>query len=129
MGAEWGWYGNLGKSQTLNKIVNKCEKIFQQKPIVYSFGKDKIKSIAAISGGGSPYGKDLQNLLERNIDLYITGEVTEGIRELTREAEVNLIAGGHYATERLGVLALMDEVRKKFKNKVSVEFIELWNKI
>ena len=65
--------------------------------------------------------------MDRKIDLYITGEVKESTREICREAGINLLAGGHYATERFGVLALMDEVKKKFKNKVEVEFVELWN--
>lgn len=128
-GANWGWYGKLQKSSNFNALVKKCEKFFKQKPTVYNFGKSKIKTIGAISGGGSVYGRDLENLIEKSIDLYITGEVTEGERELIRESELNLIAGGHYATERVGVLALMERIKKEFGKRVGVQFIELWNEV
>lgn len=128
-GSNWGWYGDLERAQSIKSITKKCAEIFKQKPLVYNFGDNKIKTIAAISGGGSPYGRDLQNIIERKVDLYITGEITEGIRELIRETEVNLIAGGHYATETLGVKALMKKVKEKFKNRVEVEYLELWNEV
>ncbi|MBN2016115.1 Nif3-like dinuclear metal center hexameric protein [Candidatus Dojkabacteria bacterium] len=128
-GANWGWYGKSKKVESLVMIASKCEKLFKRKPTVYDFGESKIKTVGAISGGGSLYGRDLQNLLDKEIDLYITGEVTEGVRELAREAEINIIAGGHYATERVGVLALMDKVKREFKGKVKTEFIELWNEV
>lgn len=129
MGNCWGWQGQLANVQSLKSIVRKCENIFGQKPLVYNFGKKTIKTVAAISGGGSPHGRDLQNLLERKIDLFITGEVKEGTRELFREIGTNFLAGGHYATETLGVKALMKKVKAKFKNKVEVEYIELWNEV
>lgn len=128
-GTNWGWFGSLTRPQTLASIIRKCEKTFNQKPLVYKFGKDRIKTIAAISGSGSPRGRDLQNVLERDIDLFITGEVNEGTREKFRDIGANFIAGGHYATETLGVKALMKKVKAKFRNKVQVEYIELWNEV
>ena len=128
-GADWGWYGRLDKEKNLSSLVRKCEAVFRQKVKVYNFGKSKVKTIAAISGGGSPKGSNLQNVLARDIDLYITGEAKEGTREFFREIGVNFLAGGHYATETLGVQALMKEVKKKFKNRVKVEYLELWNEV
>jgi len=127
--ANWGWYGELKRSENLELIIKKCKKLFQNKITVYNFGNKKVKTIAAISGGGSPHGIDLQNVADRNIDLYITGEPREGIRELFREIKKNFIAGGHYATEVIGVKALMEKVKEHFKDKVEVEFIDLWNEV
>jgi putative NIF3 family GTP cyclohydrolase 1 type 2 len=44
---------------------------------------------------------------------------------LFREAGISFFAGGHYNTEKLGVLALGDVIRERFG--VEVEFIDLPN--
>jgi len=48
-------------------------------------------------------------------------------RELFREANISFIAGGHYNTEKLGVLALGDVIRDRLD--VEVEFIDLPNEV
>ena len=128
-GFPWGRQGAFKKKQSITKIVKKCNKIFKQESIKYLFGKDKIEKVVAISGGGTPSGKYVYDLIKKDIDLFITGEVKESTKELMREANLNLIAGGHYATETFGVKELMKKVKRKFENKVEVEYIELWNEV
>jgi len=43
------------------------------------------------------------------------------------EGGVSFIAGGHYNTERLGVLALGDVIREQFD--VKLEFVDLPNEV
>ncbi len=112
---DWGYWGDLPQKTDIDTIVTKCEKIFKQKPIVYKFKRNKVKRIGAISGSGSFYGKDLQKLIDIGIELYITGDPREGTRELYHEAEISLIGGGHYATERLGLLALWKYYKRNLK--------------
>ena len=45
-------------------------------------------------------------MIRDKVDLYVTGEPHEWNRELFREAGISFFAGGHYNTEKLGVLAL-----------------------
>lgn len=128
-GLPWGRQGTLAKAQPIEKIVDKCDEMFQQESRKYLFGNERIKKVAAISGGGTPSGKYVYDLMRKDIDLFITGEVKESTREMMREANLNLIAGGHYSTETFGVKELMGKVANKFGDKVEVEYIELWNEV
>jgi putative NIF3 family GTP cyclohydrolase 1 type 2 len=128
-GANWGWMGKFSKAKSLNSIVKKCKKMFMREVSVYDFGNDKVKTVVSVSGGGAPRGIDMQRLVEEDVDLYITGTPRESSREMFREIGCSMIVGGHYATERIGVLALMDKVKKEFRGKVKTEFIELWNEV
>ncbi|MFH1542916.1 MAG: Nif3-like dinuclear metal center hexameric protein [Patescibacteria group bacterium] len=126
---EWGWYGKLKTATKLTNVVKKCEKMFEQKAILYKYGKNTVKKIGAVSGSGSLSGSELQSVIDLDLDLYITGTPNESTREIYRELGLNLIAGGHYATETFGVKALMKKVKQKFKSRVDVEYIELWNEV
>lgn len=126
---QWGYWGELEKPIELETTNNKCSKLFKQDCLVYKNNNRKVKRVGAVSGHGVVSGKDLQQLVDLDIDAYITGSISESSRELYREAGINLISGGHYATERLGVLKLSAKVKEEFGDKVEVKFIELWNKV
>jgi putative NIF3 family GTP cyclohydrolase 1 type 2 len=129
-GGPWGRKGTFDQPQALNEILEQCRDLFKREEIIsYKFGKEIIQNVAAVSGSGAPYGNDLQKLINQEIDLYITGEAKESTRELFREAENNFIGGGHYATERLGILELEQQIRSEFTDNVETEFIELWNDV
>jgi putative NIF3 family GTP cyclohydrolase 1 type 2 len=66
-------------------------------------------------------------MIQEKVDLYITGEPHEWNRESFREAGISFVAGGHYNTEKLGLLALGDVIRRQFD--VEVEFIDVPNEI
>jgi putative NIF3 family GTP cyclohydrolase 1 type 2 len=57
----------------------------------------------------------------------MTGEPHEWNRDLFREAGISLFAGGGYNTEKLGVLALGEVIRREFD--VEVEFLDLPNEV
>ena len=48
-------------------------------------------------------------------------------RELFREVGISFVAGGHYDSEKLGVLALGEKIRDRVD--VEVEFIDLPNEV
>ena len=96
--------------------------------VIYSSGNKKIKKAVAISGKGAPIASAMQELIDEKIDLYITGEVHEWNRELFKEAKINFIAGGHYATEVFGVKALMKKVQENFPDVIT-EWIEVNNEV
>ncbi|MBI5452584.1 Nif3-like dinuclear metal center hexameric protein [Candidatus Gottesmanbacteria bacterium] len=127
-GNPWGWIGELVIDEDLTKIENKLKPFLSKRSINYHFGPQKVKRIVAISGKGAPIASAMQDLINDNIDLYITGEVHEWNRELFREAKINFIAGGHYATEVFGVKALMRKVKEKFP-ELGTEWLEVYNDV
>lgn len=127
-GNPWGWVGEMLYEEELTSIEEKLKPYLSKRAVSYPFGPGKIKRIVAISGKGAPIAGAMQDLINDNIDLYITGEVHEWNRELFREARINFIAGGHYATEVFGVKALMEKVKEKFP-MLSTEWLEVYNDV
>lgn len=127
-GNPWGWIGGFETEEDFSSIQIKFKPYLSRRAILYPFGSEKIKKIVAISGKGAPIAGAMQDLIKENIDLYITGEVHEWNRELFKEAKINFMAGGHYATEVFGVKALMGKVKDLYHD-VRVEWIELENEV
>ena len=123
---EWGWIGELSKPMDINGVVTKLTKIFNHQPAKYLHGKKKVKRVAMVSGGGTPRINEMPEFLEKDFDLYVTGETRESIPALVKESGMNYLAFGHYDTEKLGVLALGDLVKEKFP-EVEVKFIDIPN--
>lgn len=127
-GDPWGWIGEYRTDRRLEEIIHILKPYLSSDTAIYSFGPKSIKRIVACSGKGAPTPTEMQELIEKKIDLYITGEVHEWNRELFREAKINFIAGGHYHTEVFGIKALMEKVKKEFP-EVKVEWLDLENTV
>lgn len=112
-GNPWGWIGEFKGGKKLDEIIERLRPYLSPKTTLYDFGPKTIKRVVACSGQGAPYPSEMQDLLDENIDLFITGEVHEWNRELFREAKINFVAGGHYATEVFGIKALMEKVKQQ----------------
>jgi dinuclear metal center YbgI/SA1388 family protein len=121
----WGWYGEFDTPVALDHVLEECERLFGQVRASYPFGPAEVRRLVALSGRGAPGHAEMEELIREGVDLYVTGEPHEWNRELFREAGISFFAGGHYHTEKLGVLALGDVIRERFD--VEVEFIDLPN--
>jgi dinuclear metal center YbgI/SA1388 family protein len=75
-------------------------------------GPATCRHIGLVTGGG---GGDIAQAIEAGVDTFITGEGPHWTYGLAREAGINVIYAGHYATETFGVKALAEFVSKKFK--------------
>lgn len=121
------YHGNiLGKEIRFDKPVNLldiadqlAEKLHCE-PLVWDFGPKTIQYMGYVSGGGI---KMLEQAIDAGMDLYITGEPSHSIYWIAKEAGINVILAGHYATETLGVKAVGEKIRETFG--LVVEFIDL----
>ncbi|MEW6104096.1 MAG: Nif3-like dinuclear metal center hexameric protein [bacterium] len=110
-GQDIGFLGRLKEplhrediAKILNEALNTSSKILP-------CGKEKIETIAVISGGGCDC---LKEAAEKKVNLFITGEHKLFSFSIAKEAGLNIIFSGHYATETIGIKALMEEIKKKF---------------
>ncbi len=78
---------------------------------VWPLGKQQVRRIGFISGA-APY--QIHDAIDAACDVYVTGESTEGVYHVAKEAGIHFIAGGHYLTERLGVQRLGEWCAEKF---------------
>lgn len=125
-GDPWGWTGKFIKETDLKTVLANLQPYLSKRLTVYEFGPAKIRYAVAVSGMGAP--RDMQELIDRKVDLYITGEVHEWNREMFREAGIHFIAGGHYCTEVFGLKALMDKITDKFP-LLETKWLPLHNEI
>lgn len=118
-GIVWGQAGRLKSPKDTRTIARELEKKIPTKTNNFLFGKEKVVTIAAVSGSGS---NCYQELLKKKMDLLIVGDINYSHAVNAKDLKINIIAARHYNTETLGVKALMPLLRKKFNVKTA--FIE-----
>jgi len=92
-------------AQTLWKAVGGPIKSF-------NFGPKTTKTIGIITGAA---GSEIDKVAQEKIDTLITGEAPHWAAVAAEELEMNLLLGGHYATETFGVKALAAHLSKRWK--------------
>ena len=103
------------KSQTKisrNELAAKLERATGAKPKIVPGGKIICKKIGVVTGGA---GGDLKTAAAEGVDTFITGEGPHWTFSLAEDLGLNVLYGGHYATETFGVKALAAELSNKFK--------------
>ncbi|MHB8846045.1 MAG: Nif3-like dinuclear metal center hexameric protein [Nitrospirota bacterium] len=110
-GIKIGYAGMLGRSTSLSLLAGRLNNGLDAPCHVLPFGKDRIRSVGIVSGGGGGMLKDACAL---RLDCFVIGEVDLAVYNAAREYGMNLLVGGHYATETVGVRALMPLIRERF---------------
>ncbi|MCR4733548.1 MAG: Nif3-like dinuclear metal center hexameric protein [Treponema sp.] len=105
-----GVKGQLEKELTIEEVAKKISRPGKSVNHIIALGKDKIKSVGIISGGAS---EDVVDAAEEGLDCYITGEFMHEDYHIAEEYKINVIAGGHYETETVGVSLVMEKVQKE----------------
>ncbi len=103
-----------------SELVERFKKKVGQPLSILPFGSKTVKKVGLCTGGGL-FG--LEEAKKMNCDTYITGDANHTSVLLCRELGINLISGGHYNTEKFGVQALGEELKKKFN--ISHRFVDL----
>ena len=111
-GIKIGYAGTFKKPVKLHAIESTLNEQLNTVSRVFRFGKDPVRSIGIISGGG---GSMLKEAREAKLDCFLVGEIDLAVYNAAREYGMNLIAAGHYATETVGVKALMPLVSEAFQ--------------
>ena len=75
-------------------------------------GGPKTTRKIGISSGGS--GSEIAAAAKAGVDTFITGEGPHWSYTLAEELGINVLYGGHYATETFGVKALAGHVQEQF---------------
>jgi dinuclear metal center YbgI/SA1388 family protein len=119
-GINIGFLGVLQRETTLSSVITKIENAINTKCKVFPFGKDKIKTIAVVSGGAADL---IDEAVDKNVDLFITGEAKLYAYHIGKEGKINIVFAGHYATETLGIQALAKMIKEQFR--IECEVIEL----
>jgi dinuclear metal center YbgI/SA1388 family protein len=123
-GRDIGIVGRSAEGISFADLRARCVEIFEQEPFVFDCGPERVHSVAVISGGAPG---DFAEAIRLGADAFLTGETAEHVMAHARENQVHFIAGGHYATERLGIRRLGELVAERFR--VEHQFVEIPNPI
>ena len=101
------------------KFLEKVEKATGTKAHLCPGGPETIRSVGICTGGA---GGEIYDVAQQGVDTFVTGEGPHWSYTSAEELGMNLIYGGHYATETFGVKALAAHLSKKFD--IPWEFID-----
>lgn len=119
-GVEIGVAGTLPEPRTTNSVATALFGSSEEPLGVLPFGPE-VNATAAIVSGGAPY--EVDEAIAKGMDLYITGDASHVVYHRCLEAGINVIFGGHYATETWGPRAMMDRLAEDVD--LETTFIEL----
>ena len=106
---EIGWWGTAAQSR--EELQNRLEAAVGGEVFSIPGGPDAVSRIGVVSGGGSSV---LTEAAALGLDTLITGEAPHHAYHEAMELGVNLLLGGHYATETFGVKALATHPSESF---------------
>ncbi len=114
----------LKKAQTLSSFVELVEEKLNRKAVVIGDLSRPVKRVALCTGAAQGY---IEQAAAANVDVYLSGEISEQTVHVAREANVSYISAGHHATERYGIQALGAHLAEKFG--INHEFIDCDNPV
>ncbi len=106
---------------TFDEFVQKLENLLQEPIDAWQFNNESIKRVGLVCGGGG-LTTDVKLAVEKNCDVYITGEKILYTIEYAKFTQTNLIIGSHTFTEIFGVKSLVEKIKDEF---TEVEIVRL----
>jgi dinuclear metal center YbgI/SA1388 family protein len=116
-----GVAGRLPAALPLAGFVAQVERALGKPAIgVWAFGPPTVRQVGIVSGGA---GSLVGQAADAGVDVYLTGEMSHSAYHQARELGLNVVFGGHYATETAGLKALADHLAARFA--LETVFLEL----
>ena len=94
-----------------DELAERLKQVVGAEPRVIAGGPALCRRIGIVTGGA---GSELKRAAEEGVDTFVTGEGPHWTFALAEELGVNVLYGGHYATETFGVKALAGHLSEKF---------------
>ncbi len=118
-GIKIGYAGYFRKATSPEAAASILSKTLNVDCRVFRFGKKRVHSIGIVSGGG---GSMLKEAFTSSLDCFLVGEIDLAVYNAARDCGMDLLVAGHYATETVGIRALMPLVSDEFG--IETVFIE-----
>jgi dinuclear metal center YbgI/SA1388 family protein len=110
-GTHVGWKGRLPAPMTPREVAEALFGTSEEILSLLPFGREKVESVGIVSGGAP---KNVSEAIAEGLDLFVTGDASHTIYHEALEGGINVIFGGHYATETWGVRRLAELLSEKF---------------
>ena len=119
-GRKVSFKGTLEKPLTVHEAAQRIAFSGSPPAAILPFGKEYNKTCALISGGAA---HEAEQAADEGVDLYVTGETAHEVYHCALESKLNIVAGGHYATEVWGVKKLAEKCAADLH--IDTEFIDV----
>jgi dinuclear metal center YbgI/SA1388 family protein len=119
-----GFGGHLPDPIPVSALAERAHERLGRMPLVFSYGPELVERVAVCSGGAARY---LAQAAAEGYDCFVTGEADEPTKHAAKEWGIHFVAGGHYATETLGVRALSARLAERFD--LAWDFVDLPNPV
>ena len=106
-------------SLSRDELIGRLERSLAGPVRCVGAGPTETRAIGIVTGGA---GSEIYAAAEAGLDTFVTGEAPHWAAVAAEELGVNLLLGGHYATETFGVKALAAHLSERFK--IPWEFID-----
>jgi dinuclear metal center YbgI/SA1388 family protein len=124
---EWGYVAEFANPILATELADKLAQLTSHDIFTVYGGPSQVKRIGVCSGGAKPYDRELFEIIDKNIDAHISGEIIEASVGQAQGVGYNYFACGHYASEVFGVQELGKKIKAHFGDKLEVEFIDIPN--
>lgn len=104
----------------LDYLVDRFEQNVGPVKLVQAHGARIVHKVGIISGAGA---REIGQAAALGCDTFLTGETSHAEYYGALSARINVIYGGHYLTETVGVQALGEHLRQRFD--IDFEFVDL----
>src|SRR5262245_18717220 len=94
-----------------SELVRKLQQVLNGPVKAFNFGPKRTDAIGIVTGAA---GSEIYRVAKEKIDTFITGEAPHWAAVAAEELGINLLLGGHYATEVFGVKALAAHLSQRF---------------
>ena len=111
-GVRIGVIAEAARPLTRASFAERVAKTLGARTGILPCGPAKVRRVAIVSGGGAMLAEDAARA---GCDTLLTGETAHSAVHPAREASINLVFGGHYATETVGLEALRRHVARRFR--------------
>jgi dinuclear metal center YbgI/SA1388 family protein len=110
-GTRIGVIAGATRPLNLKSFAVRVGKSLDYAPDVLAFGPPAVRRVAIVSGGGAMLAEEAARA---GCDTLLTGETSHAAVHPAREAGINVVFGGHYATETVGLKALQRHVATRY---------------
>lgn len=121
-----GWLGTMQDAgvKTVGDLSQRIEACLGRKPLLIGDPAQPLGQVGWCTGAAHTM---LGDAIEAGVTVYLSGEISEPVVHLAREAGVAYLACGHHATERYGVQAVGARLAERFG--IQHHFIDIFNPV
>lgn len=117
-------YGRFTPALSSAELGQRIHTVLGRQPLHIAGKGESLSRVAWCTGAAQNY---FEQAIRQQIDVYISGEISEQSTHLARESGVHFFAAGHHATERYGVKRLGQHLAET--HGLDHEFIDIDNPV